>query len=71
VTDEQLAKATRLAAEAGVENAEFRAGYIEGAGLQIVEWRENPEYRFVSERADNAVRKYGVTSVSLLARHPG
>jgi hypothetical protein len=24
----------------------------------------------VSERADNAVRKYGVTSVSLLARHP-
>jgi hypothetical protein len=43
---------------------------IEGAGLQIVEWRENPEYRFVSERADNAVRKYGVTSISLLARHP-
>ena len=51
-----------------------RDGYreaIEGAGLQIVEWRENPEYRFVSERADNAVRKYGVTSISLLARrHP-
>jgi arsenite methyltransferase len=43
---------------------------IEGAGLQIVEWRENPEYRFVSERADNAVRKYGVTSISLLGRHP-
>jgi arsenite methyltransferase len=43
---------------------------IEGAGLQILEWRENPEYRFVSERADNAVRKYGVTSISLLARHP-
>ena len=48
-----------------------RDGYreaIEGAGLEIVEWRENPEYRFLSERADNAVRKYGVTSVSLLAR---
>jgi SAM-dependent methyltransferase len=151
MTDEQLAKATRLAAEAGIENAEFRTGYIEeppveaesvdcvisngvinlspdkaavfaavanalrpggrlaladivsteqlpegvtcdaslwaaciggamqreryraaieGAGLQIVEWRENPEYRFVSERADNAVRKYGVTSISLLARRP-
>jgi SAM-dependent methyltransferase len=151
MTDEQLAKATRLAAEAGVGNAEFRSGYIEeppveaesvdcvisngvinlspdkaavfgaaakvlrpggrlaisdivtseqlpegvtcdaslwaaciggamqrdryraaieGAGLQIVEWRENPEYRFVSERADNAVRKYGVTSISLLARRP-
>jgi arsenite methyltransferase len=41
---------------------------IEGAGLEIVEWRENAEYRFLSERADNAVRKYGVTSISLLAR---
>jgi arsenite methyltransferase len=50
-----------------------RAGYreaIEGAGLAIEEWRENPEYRFVSERADIAVRKYGVTSISLLARRP-
>ena len=28
---------------------------------------ENVEYRFVSERADNATRKYGVKSVSLLA----
>jgi hypothetical protein len=50
-----------------------RDGYraaIEAAGLEIVEWRENEEYRFVSERADNAVRKYGVTSISLLARRP-
>jgi arsenite methyltransferase len=151
MTDEQLAKATRLAREPGIDNAEFREGYIEDppveaasvdcvisngvinlspdkaavfaavanalrpggrlaladivsteqlpegvtcdaslwaaciggamqrdgyrdaierAGLQIVEWRENPEYRFVSERADNAVRKYGVTSISLLARRP-
>jgi len=151
MTDEQLAKSTRLAAEAGIDNAEFRQGYIEeppvdagsvdcvisngvlnlspdkaavfaavaktlrpggrlaladivsteqlpegvtcdaslwaaciggamqrdgyrqtieGAGLEIVEWRENEQYRFVSERADNAVRKYGVTSISLLARHP-
>jgi arsenite methyltransferase len=151
MTDEQLAKATSLAAEAGIENAEFRQGYIEeppveagsidcvisngvinlsadkpavfaavakalrpggrlaladivsteqlpegvtcdaslraaciggamqrdgyrasieAAGLEIVEWRENEQYRFVSERADNAVRKYGVTSISLLARRP-
>jgi arsenite methyltransferase len=41
---------------------------IEAAGLEIVDWRENDQYRFVSERADNAVRKYGVKSVSLLAR---
>jgi arsenite methyltransferase len=151
MTDEQLAKADRLAADANVTNVEFRRGYIEeppvdeqsfdcaisngvinlspnkpavfaavaralrpggrlaladivstqqlpegvtcdaslwaaciggamqrdgfrdaieGAGLEIEEWRENPEYRFVSERADNAVRKYGVTSISLLARRP-
>jgi SAM-dependent methyltransferase len=151
MTDEQLAKAERLAAEAGIDNAEFRRGYIEDppleaesvdcvisngvinlspdkpavfaaaakvlrpggrlaladivstetlpegvtcdaslwaaciggamqrdgyreaierAGLEIVEWRENDRYRFVSDRADNAVRKYGVTSISLLAR-PG
>jgi arsenite methyltransferase len=152
MTDEQLAKARRLAAEAGIENVDFREGYIEEppvdaeafdcvisngvfnlapdkaavfaaaaralrpsgrlaladivsteqlpegvtcdaslwaaciggaaqrdryrdaierAGLEIVEWRENDRYRFVSERADNAVRKYGVTSISLLARRPG
>jgi arsenite methyltransferase len=41
---------------------------IEGAGLQIEVWRENPDYRFVSERADNATQAYGVTSISLLAR---
>jgi arsenite methyltransferase len=151
MTDEQLAKAARLAAAAGIDTAEFRQGYIEdppvepasvdcvisngvinlspdkaavfaavakalrpggrmaladivsteqlpegvtcdaslwaaciggamqrdgyreaieGAGLEIVEWRENEQYRFVSERADNAVRKYGVTSISLLARRP-
>ncbi|MGH2951455.1 MAG: methyltransferase domain-containing protein [Solirubrobacterales bacterium] len=41
---------------------------IERAGFEIEAWRENVEYRFVSERADNATEKYGVTSISLLAR---
>lgn len=41
---------------------------IEAAGFAIEAWRENPEYRFISERADNATQKYGVTSISLLAR---
>jgi arsenite methyltransferase len=149
MTDEQRAKAGRLAAEAGFGNVEFRRGYIEDppvdahtvdcvisngvinlspdkaavfaavartlrpggrlaladivaaeelpegvtcdaslwaaciggamqrdryrdaidrAGLEIVEWRENSQYRFLSERAEKAVRKYGVTSISLLAR---
>jgi arsenite methyltransferase len=40
---------------------------IESAGFEIQELKENDEYRFVSERADNATKKYGVKSVSLLA----
>jgi len=148
MTDEQLAKARQLAAEAGVANVEFREGYIEdppveagtvdcvisngvinlspdkdavfaaaaralrpggrlaladivsgtqlpegvtcdaslwaaciggamqrdgyrqaieAAGFTIEAWRQNTEYRFVSERADNATQKYGVTSISLKA----
>jgi arsenite methyltransferase len=43
---------------------------IEAAGFEIETWRENTAYRFVSERADDATRKYGVTSISLLARRP-
>jgi arsenite methyltransferase len=45
-------------------------GAIESAGFEIAAWRENSEYRFVSERANRATRKYGVTSISLLARRP-
>jgi arsenite methyltransferase len=48
-----------------------RDGYrqaIEAAGFEIDSWRENDAYRFVSERAANATQKYGVTSISLLAR---
>jgi len=41
---------------------------IEGAGFEIEAVRENDEYRFVSDRADNATRKYGVKSISLRAR---
>jgi arsenite methyltransferase len=51
-----------------------RDGYreaIEAAGFQIETWRENDAYRFISEQADNATEKYGVTSISLLARRAG
>jgi len=41
---------------------------IEAAGFEVAAWRENPEYRFVSQRADDATQKYGVKSISLLAR---
>jgi arsenite methyltransferase len=50
-----------------------RDGYreaIETAGFAIETWRENDAYRFVSDRAANATQKYGVTSISLLARRP-
>ncbi|MDP9491131.1 MAG: methyltransferase domain-containing protein [Actinomycetota bacterium] len=40
---------------------------IESAGFEIQDLKENDQYRFVSERADNATKKYGVKSVSLLA----
>jgi arsenite methyltransferase len=40
---------------------------IEAAGFELDNLKENDQYRFVSERADNATRKYGVKSVSLLA----
>ena len=42
---------------------------IEGAGLRIEEWRENP-YEFISDRASDASAKYGVKSVSLCAVKP-
>jgi arsenite methyltransferase len=44
----------------------YRAA-IEAAGLRIEDLRENP-YHFISDRARNASEKYGVKSVSLLAR---
>jgi arsenite methyltransferase len=41
---------------------------IEAAGFEILKLRENERYRFISDRADSATQKYGVVSVSLLAR---
>lgn len=43
---------------------------IERAGFEIEAVREN-DYRFISDRADNATQKYGVASISLLARRGG
>jgi ubiquinone/menaquinone biosynthesis C-methylase UbiE len=41
---------------------------IEAAGFEISKVRKNAQYRFISDRAENATQKYGVTSISLLAR---
>jgi arsenite methyltransferase len=74
VTAQQLPEGVTCDASlwaACIGGAMQRDGYraaIETAGFEIETWRENTEYRFVSDRADNATQKYGVTSISLLAR---
>ena len=44
----------------------YRAA-IESAGLEVQTVQDNPEYRFISDRALGATTKFGVKSVSLLA----
>jgi arsenite methyltransferase len=46
---------------------DYRAA-IELAGLRIERIEENPQYQFISDRAKRATAKYGVKSVSVLAR---
>jgi arsenite methyltransferase len=43
---------------------------IEMAGLRVVREEDNPQYQFISENARGASKKFGVKSVSLLARKP-
>jgi len=40
---------------------------IEAAGLSVIKLRENSAYRFISQNAQSAARKFGVKSVSILA----
>ena len=51
----------------GAAQRELYRNEIEGAGLAVVEVQDNPEYRFISDRAQGATTKYGVKSVSVLA----
>ncbi len=48
------------------ERGAYRAE-IENAGLSVVRVEDNVEYRFISDRALGATKKYGVKSVSILA----
>lgn len=41
---------------------------IETPGFDVREVRENPQYQFISDRAQCACQTYGVKSVSLAAR---
>lgn len=43
---------------------------IEAAGLPIRTLRDNPSYRFISDNAQAASRKFGVKSISLVADKP-
>lgn len=43
---------------------------IEAAGLRVETVEDNPEYRFISDNAQGASRKFGVKSVSILAVKP-
>jgi arsenite methyltransferase len=48
---------------------EYRTA-IELAGLRVERIEENAHYQFISDRAKRATTKYGVKSVSVLARKP-
>jgi len=43
---------------------------IESAGLRVTKVKNNPQYRFISENAQGASKKFGVRSVSILAAKP-
>ena len=46
---------------------EYRTA-IDAAGLRLERFEENPQYQFLSDNARGAVAKWGVKSVSILAR---
>ena len=51
------------------QQGDYRAA-IETAGLQVERVEENPQYQFISDSAKRATAKFGVKSVSVLARKP-
>jgi ubiquinone/menaquinone biosynthesis C-methylase UbiE len=42
--------------------------HVEAAGLRVIKVENNPQYQFISDNAKGASRKFGIKSVSLLAR---
>ena len=54
----------------GAAQRDAYVGMIEDAGMRVETVRENPEYRFLSRSAQGATERFGVKSVSLLARLP-
>jgi len=73
ISEQELKEATRCNADlwascigGAAQRDDYRSA-IEGAGLEIEEVRDNP-YEFISDQAREASDKYGVKSISLLAR---
>ena len=52
----------------GAEQVEDYTAMIEIPGFDVIEVRDNSQYEFTSDQAQNACQKYGVKSVSLVAR---
>jgi len=77
VTDAQLPDSIVCNADlwaACIGGAAQRDSYrelIERAGLEVQTVQDNPAYRFISDRAQGATRKFGVKSVSILAIKSG
>jgi arsenite methyltransferase len=73
IAEHELKHSTRCNADlwaaciAGAAQQDDYRAAVESAGLEIEEIRENP-YKFISDQALEASAKYGVKSVSLLAR---
>lgn len=42
--------------------------HIEAAGLNVIKVEDNPQYQFISDNAKGASKKFGVKSISLLAK---
>jgi arsenite methyltransferase len=74
ISERELKESTRCNADlwaaciAGAEQRDSYLNALEGAGLTVEEIRDNP-YEFISDQALEASDKYGVKSVSLLARN--
>ncbi|SDQ45129.1 methyltransferase domain-containing protein [Natronobacterium texcoconense] len=52
----------------GAEQIDDYASLLELPGFEMTASRDNPQYEFTSERAQGACQRYGVKSISLVAR---
>ncbi|UTF54856.1 methyltransferase domain-containing protein [Natronosalvus rutilus] len=52
----------------GAEQIDDYTAMIETPGFELVDVRDNSQYEFTSEQAQSACQKYGVKSISLVAR---